>query len=175
MSKPRRPIPVMDSVEVFFRDKWICHWCGRPVVFSPAFRLLQCFVKKNGYTRPIAYFHPNWSRASAPLLDHLGAVIDHVEAHSKGGEHDQSNFVTSCNKCNTSKNARLAAVFASENPKKLVKGKYGEPLDWDGLVSLFLLLAEQGMELEAGERRWEKAFRAYFAQCDEGKKSAGEK
>jgi 5-methylcytosine-specific restriction endonuclease McrA len=166
MSTPRKPIPKEISVKVFFRDKWICQWCHKPVVFSPAFRLLQCFIQKSGYTRAVAYFHPNWSRTSAPLLDHLGAVIDHVEAHSKGGYHGEPNFVTACNKCNTKKNNNPAAIFAGQNPLKKVKGKYGEPVHWDGLVSLFLTLAGQGEKLEPGELDWQKAFLKYFAQLD---------
>jgi 5-methylcytosine-specific restriction endonuclease McrA len=46
-----------------------------------------------------------------PLLDHLGAVVDHVEAFSRGGTHDETNFVTACNKCNARKNNTDAAAF----------------------------------------------------------------
>jgi hypothetical protein len=34
---------------------------------------------------PLAYFHTNWTRHGAPLLDMLGAVVDHVDAFSAGG------------------------------------------------------------------------------------------
>jgi hypothetical protein len=32
---------------------------------------LQCFVEASGYEAPMAYFHPNWRRDAAPLLDHM--------------------------------------------------------------------------------------------------------
>lgn len=38
-----------------------------------------------GYELPIAYHHPRWRRDAAPLLDHLGCVIDHEVAYSRGG------------------------------------------------------------------------------------------
>ena len=87
-------------------------------VFSPTFRLLQVFVEASGHHAPLAYFHPNWRRDAAPLLDHMGAVIDHVEAFATGGEHGEANFVTACNKCNARKNSRPLrhiSVSAPEN------------------------------------------------------------
>jgi hypothetical protein len=129
------------------------------VVFAPAFRLLEAFVRQAGYGRPIAYFHRNWSRRSAPLLDHLGAVIDHVEALARGGAHDESNFVVACNKCNTRK-----TDGGPKEPGKRVRGKYGEPNDWDGLASLFLVLADKGAELNPTEHRWAEALRKHLQQ-----------
>lgn len=160
--RSRSPIPYDLQIRVLYRDGWLCRWCHRPVVFAPALRLLQGFVRGNGFPMPIAYFHPNWSRAGAPLLDHLGAVIDHVEAFAKGGEHKESNFVVACNKCNARKNDRDAEEYEREKPGRAVRGKYGEPQHWDGLASLFLVLAAQGAELKPAERRWERAIRKHL-------------
>jgi 5-methylcytosine-specific restriction endonuclease McrA len=159
-SRPKVSLAV--QVGVFFRDGWLCHWCHRPVVFAPTFRLLDLFVRESRGDSPLAYFHPNWSRRSAPLLDHLGAVVDHVEAFSKGGRDEASNFVTSCNKCNARKNDRSVSAFTREHPGRVVRGKYGEPQHWDGLASLFLVLAERGIRLNPGERRWAQAMRAHL-------------
>ena len=165
--KPSRPaVPVEVQVSVFVRDGWLCKWCHRPVVFAPVFRLLDGLVKSAGYPKPIAYFDSHWSRRSAPLLDHLGAVVDHVEAFSKGGLHGYRNFVTACNKCNARKNDRLAAEYVKSEPGKPVRGKHGEPRDWDGLASLFLVLAAQGARLSPGERRWERALRKAYGASD---------
>jgi hypothetical protein len=147
---------------MLFRDGWLCRWCHRPVVFSPAFRLLQGFVEQAAYPKPIAYFHKNWSRAGAPLLDHLGAVIDHVEAFAKGGAHGEANFVVACNKCNARKNDRSPEDWLDEKPGKPVHGRYGEPQHWDGLASLFLALAAQGAKLEPAEQRWAGAIREHL-------------
>jgi len=121
--------------------------------------LLEEFVRKAGYTGSIAYFHPNWSRSSAPLLDHLGAVIDHVVPFSKGGNHDETNFVTACNKCNSRKNDTDHRDHVRRHPEKRVKGRYGEPSQWDGMSSLFLVLAGRGATLQPAEREWEQALR----------------
>jgi hypothetical protein len=37
------------------------------------------------------------------LLDSLGVVIDHVEAHASGGVDEKDNLVTACCKCNALK------------------------------------------------------------------------
>jgi 5-methylcytosine-specific restriction endonuclease McrA len=158
----RPAIPVDVQVAVFVRDRWICRWCQRPVVFSPVMRLLEALVKKRGYGKPLAYFHSHWSRRSAPLLDHLGAVVDHVEAYSRGGPHGESNFVTACNKCNARKNDRLADDYVKVAPPKPVRGKYGEPRDWDGLASLFLVLARDETDLTPSERRWLRALQRVY-------------
>jgi len=130
-ARTARPnIPLDLQVRVFFRDGWLCRWCYKPTVFAPTFRLLQRLVEDRGYSLPLAYFHPNWRRDAAPLLDHLGAVIDHLEALSKGGEHGEANFMTACNKCNARKNSRLAKDYQNDKPGKPVKGKFGEPKHW---------------------------------------------
>lgn len=159
-SRPKIPIAV--QVRVFYRDGWLCRWCHRPTVFSPAFRLQQRFVERRGYVGLLAYFHPRWRRDAAPLLDHLGAVIDHVEAFAAGGASAEAKLVTACNKCNARKNARAAGDYQNERPGRPVKGRYGEPRHWDGLASLFLVLAADDRALPPGEK-WQRALTAYLA------------
>ena len=89
------------------------------------------------------------------VREHLGAVVDHVEAFSRGGAHDESNFVTSCNKCNARKNNVVVEEFQRAVAARTVKGRYGEPEHWDGLSTLFVLLARSGnVILSAAERGW---------------------
>jgi 5-methylcytosine-specific restriction endonuclease McrA len=148
------------QVRIFRRDGWLCRWCGRPVVFAPAMRLVQQWVRDQGCSSPLAYHDPRWRRDQAPLLDHLGAVIDHIEAFVRGGPHDEPNFVTSCNKCNMRKNSSEVSEFGKRSPLIPVKGKYGEPSHWDGMTILFVLLASQRVaELSASELAWLKALR----------------
>ncbi len=143
------------QVRVFRRDRWMCRWCGRPVVFPPAMRMLDRLVRLSGYDGALAYHDPRWRRDRAPLLDHLGAVVDHHEAFARGGAHDESNFVTSCNKCNARKNSSAVAEFTEKSPLRLVKGKYGEPTDWDGFSTVFVVLARTNEDdLTDGERGW---------------------
>jgi hypothetical protein len=62
--------------------------------------------------------------------------------------------VTSCNKCNARKNKSLAEDFEHDVPAHHVKGKYGEPTQWDGLSTLFVLLAAGRGDLTASEKGW---------------------
>ena len=88
-------------------------------------------------------------------------MIDHVEAYSRGGTHDDPNFVTSCNKCNMRKSAGSAEKFSSRLPLVPIKGKYGEPVHWDGFSSLFILLAERSLQAAIrSEREWLIALKA---------------
>src|SRR5579864_3454489 len=90
-------------------------------------------ARSSGITEPLAYHDAHWTRRNAPLLDHIGAVIDHVEAYSRGGKDLADNFATACNKCNANKSNASQAEFSLKSPRHAVKGKYGEPQNWDGL------------------------------------------
>ena len=94
MSKPRPPLSKRLQLSVFQRDKWVCRWCDRPVIFGPVMKLLAREVKSTGRDAPLSYYHAHWTRDGAPLLDELGAVIDHVEAHSAGGPSTEDNLAT---------------------------------------------------------------------------------
>lgn len=144
------------KLRVFQRDRWICSYCGRPVVFHPSMRLLQEFVKEHGFDGS-GYYHRNWTHAHAPLLDYLGAVIDHIRPVAKGGKDTKNNLRTSCNKCNASKNDRGEGSLPA---RKQVKSKHGPPMKWDGLSMLFVILADRTPDqLTAQERRWLVAIR----------------
>lgn len=91
----------------------------------------------------------------APLLDDLGAVIDHVAAFPTGGLDNIENLVTACNKCNSQKSSATAAKWGEHRPRKFVKGAYCEPVHWDGLSKLFVLLAHRDSNgLSMSEQKW---------------------
>jgi 5-methylcytosine-specific restriction endonuclease McrA len=137
------PIPKAVQVQVFRNDSWLCQWCRRPVIFPPAMKFIEQLVRARGRTAPRAYFHPNWRRDAAPLLDELGACVDHIEAHAKGGANEIKNFATICSKCNVRKGMLTPEEHLKRNPVKKVKGKHGEPAHWDGLSTLFMVLAQE--------------------------------
>jgi 5-methylcytosine-specific restriction endonuclease McrA len=162
--KGRPRIPISTQVHVFFRDGWICHWCHRPTVFPPALKYLQKFVENAQYEHSIAYYDLRYRRDKAPLLDHLAAVIDHVEPYSKGGVHDERNLVTACNKCNTRKAARRAEDYVEKNPERLVKSRSEEPKYWDGFASLFVIYGRQNQaQFTSQEKEWFKEIEAHVA------------
>jgi len=146
-------------VQVFRSDRWLCHWCGRPVIFSPVMRHLERLVRQAGFGDPLAYHHNNWTRHHAPLLDHMGAEIDHVEVRTPKDD-ERDNLTTACHKCNTRKGKAAKAVFAKKWPYIPVKGKYGEPVNWDGLSTLFVVLVEQSPKTATKEELdWLKALK----------------
>lgn len=148
-------------MKVFRRDGWMCRWCGRPVIFAPAMQYLERLLRDAGFAGPVAYHDAHWTRRNAPLLDHMGAVIDHVIAHSRGGPDAAENFATACNKCNASKNNAAQDDFRRKSPRRAVKGKYGEPEHWDGLSTLFIALAAREWETaSASELGWLKHMKA---------------
>ena len=92
------------------------------------------------------------------MLDLLGAVIDHIEAFSAGGASDIENLATACNKCNGRKSAATLDNWGARPMEKPVKGKYGEPEHWDGLSSLFVMLAQRDPTiLTVSEKEWLRA------------------
>lgn len=162
----RPAVPKDVQVRVYFRDGWLCRYCHRPVVFAPALKTLAKLVADAEYPRAVAYYNLNYRSDLAPLLDYQAATIDHVEPWSKDGEHGEGNYVTACNKCNMKKSNRSPKAFADEECGKPVKGKYGPPKDWDGFVSVFLVLGKDPGALAASERDWRKAFERYLAERD---------
>ena len=105
------------QIEVFRRGRWLCHWCGRPVIFAPALKYLERFARSTGFSGPLAYHHAHWTRRDAPLLDYMGAVIDHREAHSKGGNDATDNLITACCKCNALKSDAKWEVFTAKQQR----------------------------------------------------------
>jgi 5-methylcytosine-specific restriction endonuclease McrA len=124
-------------------------------------KYLEREVRKTGTDIPLAYYHAHWTRHGSPLLDLLGAVIDHVEAFSAGGASDIENLATACNKCNGRKSAATLDKWGERPMDKPIKGKYGEPQNWDGLSTLFVILAERDRGgLTKSERDWLRALGA---------------
>lgn len=153
--KPRSPMPKELQLSIFRRDGWLCCWCKRPVIFAPVMKFLERHLRQSGRDGRLAYYHAHWTRDGAPLLDELGAVIDHVEAHSIGGLDTEDNLATACNKCNAHKSNASATKFRERSLRKPVKGKYGEPQHWDGLSGVFLILAQRDqVGLTASDKAW---------------------
>jgi hypothetical protein len=116
---------------------------------------LAQLLNQKGYAA-VACFDTRWSRTKAPLLDHLAAVVDHIEPWSKVGKHEESNLRTLCNKCNMRKSSGKL-----KDLPRAVRSQQGEPIAWDGLSTLFLALAGQDrMTLSASDKDWLRALRA---------------
>jgi len=115
-------------------------------------------LRASGHGDDLSYYHAHWTRDGSPLLDLLGAVIDHIEAYSTGGEDHIHNLATACNKCNGRKSAATLEQWGERPMDRPITGKYGEPQNWDGLSSLFVMLAQRNRAaLSSGERDWLRA------------------
>jgi hypothetical protein len=118
-------------------------------------RYLEKEVRRAGHEEPLAYYHAHWTRAGAPLMDELGAVVDHVEAFAAGGRCEEQNLVTACCKCNGRKNSAPLPSWNQREQRSPIKGKYGEPQHWDGLSTVFIVLARSHSgHLTSGEKGW---------------------
>ncbi len=81
-----------------------------------------------------------------------------IVALATGGGSEIDNLVTACNKCNGRKSAAPMEKWNGRPVEKPIKGKYGEPQNWDGLSSLFVSLAKRDRAgLTASEKAWLKA------------------
>lgn len=153
--RKRRPPSKAVQVAIFRRDGWMCRWCRKPVIFASVMKFVESELRQSGHAGDLAYYNAHWTRQCAPLLDELSAVIDHVEAFSAGGPDNIENLVTACNKCIGQKNSATSANWGERRPRKFVKGKYGEPVHWDGLSNLFVMLAHQNSTgLSVSEQQW---------------------
>jgi HNH endonuclease. len=159
----RPAIPYSVQVEVFFRDNWLCSHCRRPTVFHLALQQLSEVVAADLPTLTLAYWDPRWRRDAAPLLDELAASVDHVDAYSKGGAHDITNFATICARCNARKGTRSREEHLAANKPWVVKGKHGEPTCWDGLAWVFVVFARRASRpLTSAEKGWLAALEPYL-------------
>jgi hypothetical protein len=132
-------------------------------------KYLADFVRTEGLAFPTAFYDFRYRRDQAPILDHLACVIDHVEAFSKGGVHEGGNFAVACNKCNMMKSAKAKEDYLAANPRRRVKGRYGEPKNWDGMASVFVVLARRAPErLTANERAWLQAIEKHLSDGGAG-------
>jgi HNH endonuclease len=121
-------------------------------------KYLERELRASGHGDCLSYYHAHWTRDGSPLLDLLGAVIDHIDAFSTGGADHVDNLATACNKCNGRKSAATLDHWGERPMDRPIKGKYGEPQKWDGLSSLFVMLAQRDPTvLTVGERDWLRA------------------
>jgi 5-methylcytosine-specific restriction endonuclease McrA len=149
------------QVRVFQRDKWLCRYCGKPVIFPPSMKFLQQYVKNRLPDANLAYWSFTYRRDASPLLDELAVVVDHVHAFSAGGGIEESNLATACNKCNMRKSNMGETEFRKKNPLRPIKSAHGEPVYWDGFSTLFLVLGvEHLLELTRSERAWYDALKS---------------
>ena len=164
-TKSREKIPISTQVEIFFRDDWMCHYCGLPTVFAPALKYMQQDVVTRGLGYTPAYYDFRYAHIAAPLLDELAAVIDHKQAFSAGGTNETTNLVTACNNCNMRKNNRSNDEFENRDCARRAKKRKRKAKGWDGFVSFFVLHGRANPNsLTAQEKEWFVALENYLRE-----------
>jgi hypothetical protein len=146
-STPRRYGPAQ-ATRVFVRDGFIDRFSGLRVVFPPVLRAISLGL-------PDAFpYHPNWKmEVTHPAYWELTATVDHLEAASRGGADDESNWVTTSMARNSAKgNYSLEDLGWSLQPP-------GDISEWDGLMRWFVEYTEDRPEtiVDASMKKWRDA------------------
>ncbi len=131
----RKNIPKKIQFAVWCRNHWACRYCGAPVFFSPALKLLDKISPGHGY-----YHRNGKENEMVDLFQWTWASIDHIVPFSKGGEDEEANFVTACWRCNLKKGNSLCKEAKIEPNKVNLSAQLA---NWDGFSSLYLLLADK--------------------------------
>ena len=87
-------------------------------------------------------YHPHWKMTDTHIAYwELTPTIDHIHPIAKGGEDDESNWVTT-----SMKNNSIKSHYSLDELQWKLYPK-GELAEWDGLTSVFLELVEKDREL----------------------------
>ncbi|MGF6228712.1 5-methylcytosine-specific restriction endonuclease McrA [Inquilinus ginsengisoli] len=110
---------------IYARDGYRCRFCGSRVVLSTARRAMEARL-------PGALRWGGSNREQHAAFFALTATVDHLVPHSRGGDNDPGNLLTTCQACNFGRNDWLIEEVSLIDPRNrppLVDG-------WDGLKRL---------------------------------------
>jgi 5-methylcytosine-specific restriction endonuclease McrA len=94
----KRTVTQAQALDVYFRDKFTCRYCGTKVVFPGTLRLMSILIPED------FPYHPNWKTDKThPAYWELVASCDHLVPVARGGGSGMDNLVTACYRCNSSK------------------------------------------------------------------------
>jgi 5-methylcytosine-specific restriction endonuclease McrA len=122
---PTRMPDVAAQRTIFKRDGWRCRFCGTKVICKAARAVLtNAFVIEARWTGKEYQKHP--------ALYALASSLDHVVPHGRGGENEDSNFVTACYCC------QFGRGEWTLEESELYDPRLREPIHdgWDGLSRL---------------------------------------
>jgi hypothetical protein len=111
------------KLEIYLRDGWRCRFCGIRVISPKALLILQKHFPDVARSGP-----RNKDNHSAFLA--LKAVVDHLLPHSRGGNNDPYNLVTTCGPCNYGRSYWIIEEVGIKDPRQR------PPIvdHWDGLA-----------------------------------------
>ena len=131
VSVPKRRMTQKRALSVFIKDGFIDRYSGSKLVF-PGTLLLLGQVLPEGFPA-----HKTWRVSEThEIYFDLWPVVDHVKPISKGGDDDESNFVTTSNLNNDLKSHwTLEQLGWKLHPAGMIN-------EWDGLMTWFLAYAD---------------------------------
>lgn len=123
----RKGITTVRALRIFIRNRFIDRYSGSRLIFPGALLAI-------GKLLPDHFpMHPTWKAGeSYHVFWELWPVIDHVRPVTRGGAHDESNFVTT----STNNNVAKGNALVSELEWTLLP-EPGPEETWDGLVSWY--------------------------------------
>ena len=132
----KRTYTLVQKMNQFLRDGFIDRYSGQKLLNPGILKIISHYFPDD------FPYHPHWKMTETHIAYwELTPTIDHIYPIAKGGEDDESNWVTTSMKNNSIKsNYALDELQWKLYPR-------GEIVEWDGLSSVFLKLVEKDKEL----------------------------
>ena len=132
----KRTYTMTQKMNQFLRDGFIDRYSGQKLLNPGILKIISYYFPDD------FPYHPHWKMTETHIAYwELTPTIDHIHPIAKGGEDDESNWVTTSMKNNSIKsNYTLDELQWKLYPR-------GEIVEWDGLTSVFLKLVEKDKEL----------------------------
>ena len=132
----KRTYTMAQKMNQFLRDGFIDRYSGQKLLNPGILKIISHYFPDD------FPYHPHWKMTETHIAYwELTPTIDHIHPIAKGGEDDESNWVTTSMKNNSIKsNYTLDELQWKLYPR-------GETSEWDGLTSVFLKLVEKDGEL----------------------------
>ena len=132
----KRTYTMAQKMNQFLRDGFIDRYSGQKLLNPGILKIISHYFPDD------FPYHPHWKMTETHIAYwELTPTIDHIHPIAKGGEDDESNWVTTSMKNNSIKsNYTLDELQWKLYPR-------GEIVEWDGLTSVFLKLVEKDKEL----------------------------
>ena len=132
----KRTYTMAQKMNQFLCDGFIDRYSGQKLLNPGILKIISHYFPDD------FPYHPHWKMTETHIAYwELTPTIDHIHPIAKGGEDDESNWVTTSMKNNSIKsNYTLDELQWKIYPR-------GEIVEWDGLTSVFLKLVEKDKEL----------------------------
>ena len=141
----KRTYTMVQKMNQFIRDGFIDRYTGQKLLNPGILKIISHYFP-NEFP-----YHPHWKMTETHIAYwELIPTIDHIYPIAKGGQDDETNWVTTSMKNNSIKsNYTIDEIHWSLYPK-------GDISDWDGLTKLFLKLIKKdsGLLKDGYIRSW---------------------